>query len=97
MCGIAAILLYPQKRSCKDWQATKGVLTRNLISNQERGTAATGLAVVKQDGQVALLKMPRPATEFVNTPEYHALLSRIDAALGSHPVSHQGDAEGQFQ
>ena len=77
MCGIAAILLHPQERPAEIWQAIKESLTHNLLYNQERGDAATGLAVIQTDGQVFLQKMPLSATEFVATYEYEALLNRI--------------------
>jgi glucosamine 6-phosphate synthetase-like amidotransferase/phosphosugar isomerase protein len=59
------------------WQAIKDTLTRNLLINQERGEAATGLAVIQADGQMLIHKMPLPAAEFVATPEYEALLANL--------------------
>ncbi|MCX7840027.1 MAG: hypothetical protein N2559_11320 [Anaerolineae bacterium] len=79
MCGIAALLLYPQERSAEQWRALTDVFTRNLIYNEERGKAATGLAVMQVDGQIAVAKMPLPASEFTQTPEYRALMTRLDA------------------
>jgi glucosamine 6-phosphate synthetase-like amidotransferase/phosphosugar isomerase protein len=78
MCGIATILLHPQERSAAVWQAIKETFTSNLLFNEERGKAATGLAVVQADGQVMMQKMPVPATEFVTTPEYQALLDGLN-------------------
>ncbi|MEW5867705.1 MAG: hypothetical protein AB1894_00390 [Chloroflexota bacterium] len=77
MCGIAAILLHPQERPSADWQAIREILTRNLIFNEERGRAASGLAVVQTDGQVSLLKTPVPASEFVESALYLDLLEEI--------------------
>ena len=59
------------------WQAIKDTFTRNLIFNEERGKAATGLAVVQAGGQVAMQKMARPAAEFVTSPAYLALLEQV--------------------
>lgn len=77
MCGIAAILLTPQERSKADWHAIRETFTRNLVFNEERGQAASGLAIVSQDGEVALLKRPQPASEFTNEVEYQHLLEGI--------------------
>ncbi len=77
MCGIAAILLYPQERTAAEWLAIRDVFTRNLLFNEERGRAATGLAVVQSDGQVELFKAPYPACEFVELPEYQRLLAAM--------------------
>lgn len=79
MCGIATILLYPQKRCAAEWQAIKNTFTLNLLFNEERGQAATGLAVGQTDGQVTVHKMPLPATQFVTTPAYQTLLNSIDS------------------
>jgi glucosamine 6-phosphate synthetase-like amidotransferase/phosphosugar isomerase protein len=79
MCGIAAIQLYPQERPAELWQLIKDTFTHNLLFNEERGRAATGLAVVQASGQVTVCKNPLPATQFVTTPEYQAVLDSIDA------------------
>lgn len=79
MCGIAALLLYPQERSPEQWCALAEVFTRNLIYNEERGRSATGLAVMQRDGQVSVVKMPLPASAFTQTPEYRDLIARFDA------------------
>ncbi|HHJ06496.1 MAG TPA: hypothetical protein ENK24_03240 [Anaerolineae bacterium] len=79
MCGIATTLLKPQQRSPQVWSAIKDTFTRNLLCNEERGRAATGLAVVQSNGQVSVQKMAIPASEFVTRPEYHALLEQVGA------------------
>jgi glucosamine 6-phosphate synthetase-like amidotransferase/phosphosugar isomerase protein len=79
MCGIATILLYPQQRPASVWQAIKETFTRNLIFNEDRGQASTGLAVVQADGQVKVHKMPVRATEFVATSKYRLLLDSLNA------------------
>lgn len=77
MCGIAAILLNPQERPAKDWQAIRSVFTQNLLSNEERGRAATGLALVCADGRAMLFKRPLPASRFVALEDYQTLLDTI--------------------
>lgn len=79
MCGIAALLLYPKERSPEQWRTLTDIFTRNLIYNEERGRAATGLAVMRLDGQIAVTKMPLPASEFTQTAKYRALLAGLDA------------------
>lgn len=79
MCGIAALLLYPQERPPEQWRAITDIFTRNLIYNEERGKAATGLAVMRLDGQIAVDKMPLRASEFTQTAEYRALIEHLDA------------------
>ena len=57
MCGIAAILLYPEDRPVEQWQAITQAFSMNLILNEQRGTAATGIAVIDAGGTVALHKV----------------------------------------
>ena len=78
MCGIAAILLAPQPRPAAVWPAIKNVFIQNLVFNQKRGEAATGVAVVQQNGQVQLEKLAAPATEFVQSRACTNLLNQID-------------------
>lgn len=77
MCGIAAMLLYPQERPEKIWEEIRQSITENLLANEERGKEATGLAVVQTTGIVTIAKMPLSASEFVRTDQYQAALSEI--------------------
>lgn len=79
MCGIAATLLTPRARPESDWQAIRDNFTANLLFNQSRGAAATGLIVLQADGQAHLWKQPLPAQAFVQTAVYRQLLSSVDA------------------
>ncbi len=78
MCGIAAILLNPQSRTAAEWQAIREIFTRNLLFNEERGRAATGLAVMHCDGSTDLYKAPLPASQFVETPRYLSFLDQVN-------------------
>ena len=88
-------MLQPRERTEADWQAIRDIFTRNLLFNEERGRAATGLAVVQRDGQVRLLKEPRPASQFIETEAYRALLQTISAqttlVLGHTRLPTKGD------
>ena len=78
MCGIAATLLYPQERPPEIWQEIKTFFQKNLIFNEERGKAATGLAVANLNGQLALHKAALPASQLVITVEFHTILNTVD-------------------
>ncbi|MCB0164335.1 MAG: hypothetical protein KDI79_08925 [Anaerolineae bacterium] len=73
------MLLAPKKRPDHVWQAMKTALTQNLLFNQARGEAATGLAIMQQSGEVYIEKASIPADNFVNTPAYTNLLQQIGA------------------
>ncbi len=77
MCGIAAVLLSPQARSAATWQSIRTTFTRNLVFNEERGKAATGLAVVQANGDIEIYKQAIPASEFVETTTYQSLLEKV--------------------
>lgn len=77
MCGIAAILLHQQERNAEQWQAIKNAFTQNLIFNEERGNAATGMAILDIKGGVELYKSALAATDYVGTPEYKKMLTHI--------------------
>jgi len=79
MCGIAAILLHPQKRSPEIWREIKENLSLNLLFNKERGKEATGLVVVQANGQATAQKLPVPSSKFIELPEYEALLNAVNA------------------
>ena len=80
MCGIAAILLYPQPRTDETWQNIRQVFTRNLVFNEERGQAATGVAIVQADGQARVRKQPVPAGQFVEMAAYREAMEAVGPA-----------------
>lgn len=95
MCGIAAILLHPCRRSAAQWTSIRELFTRNLVFNQERGNEATGCAVVGDDGQVRVAKESVPASVFVTSPDYRSLMERIDTGttliMGHTRLATKGD------
>lgn len=79
MCGLAALLLYPQPRSSDVWAAVRQHFTANLCANECRGKAATGVAAIRHDGQIRLIKAPLKASDFVQTAAYQRWLADLDA------------------
>lgn len=77
MCGIAAVFLHPHHRPPAVNEAIRQSLTANLLANEARGRAATGLALAQRDGQVFIEKRAVPASEFVQTTAYRRLLDRL--------------------
>ncbi len=80
MCGIAATLLQPGKcgEECRDeiWR----LFTANLHANEERGNAATGIAVVQDSGERLIWKVPVSATEFLRRSEASEARAAFDSA-----------------
>ena len=97
MCGIAAILFAPAERPPEVQREIREIFTRNLLFNEERGKAATGLAVLHTNGELTVYKAPIPATQFVETERYRGLLASPDAQtvlwLGHTRLPTKGDPE----
>lgn len=77
MCGLAGVLLYPTQRPETEWVELRGVFTRMLVFNEERGREATGVAVIQADGDYSLFKQPVPASELVGMYGYHKVIKTI--------------------
>lgn len=77
MCGIAAILLYPEARSAKTWQRIRAVFTQNLIYNEMRGRFATGVALFERDGSRRIHKLPLAASHFVQQDFYAEMMEQL--------------------
>jgi glucosamine 6-phosphate synthetase-like amidotransferase/phosphosugar isomerase protein len=84
MCGIVGMSFRCEvsTRKHKIDNITK-IFTEMLVSAQERGAAATGIAMMtcapgaeKTDAWV--LRSPLPATEFVKTQEYKDIIGKVD-------------------
>lgn len=78
MCGLAGILLRPKRRAPEALAEIRALTTANLVSNEERGRAASGITIVQTDGSYHTLKQPTPASALVKTTEYRAMLAAID-------------------
>lgn len=79
MCGLVGIHLFPSVRKAADLQEIQRLFTRALLSNEERGRAATGVTVIQKDGQYKIFKQPVPASDFVQTALYKRALALIGA------------------
>ena len=77
MCGIAAILLFPEQRPVEIWQEIKENFKKNLIANQDRGWEATGVAIVQKDGWIDIEKEPLCPTEFIATDKFSSMMSLV--------------------
>lgn len=97
MCGIAATLLAPESRTLAVWDAIWQDFTENLLINEERGSAATGVAVLHMDGRLSIVKQPIPAHQFVKTAVYQALRQTLGTEtvllLGHTRYPTQGSAQ----
>lgn len=95
MCGIAAVLVHPCQRSDAQLASIRDLFTRNLVLNEERGSEATGCAVVQIGGEVRLAKKSVPASDFVTGAEYRSLVAGVDSEttliLGHTRLPTKGD------
>lgn len=95
MCGIAAMLLFPEKRSPQMWGEIQEVFTKNLLFNEQRGKAATGMGIFNSDKTVMVEKQALSAHEFVETSAYqdclHSLNQNTTLILGHTRKPTKGD------
>jgi glucosamine 6-phosphate synthetase-like amidotransferase/phosphosugar isomerase protein len=79
MCGLAVSLLVPGPRTPGQLAEIITHFTLNLLANQERGSDATGVALVSAKGYSVILKKPIAAANFIESPDYLKLMHRVDA------------------
>lgn len=68
MCGLTGVALHPSRRD--QYPLARQLVTAGLLSIQKRGTHATGLAIIQDNGASALLKKAVPADVFVKSEPY---------------------------
>lgn len=68
MCGLCGVALHPDRRD--QYALARKLTTAGLMSIQKRGTHATGLAIIQDDGTSAILKKAVPADVFVRSEPY---------------------------
>lgn len=76
MCGLTGVLLSEHVGS-GELEQVADLFTRNLLANEERGWEATGVALLRTDGSVAVEKAPLRASDFVRTAEYEGFLQKL--------------------
>jgi len=79
MCGLCGICIGCEaKQRVRDIEALTDTFTRLLLLSEHRGPHATGVAWVKRDGTMQVIKEPLPARQFVQTGTYIDWLLGVD-------------------
>ena len=78
MCGMTGILFSPQLRTRSELTMLGRIFTRLLELNELRGRDASGVALIRHDGDYRLLKRTIRAQELIARPEYKAILKSMD-------------------
>jgi gamma-glutamylcyclotransferase (GGCT)/AIG2-like uncharacterized protein YtfP/predicted glutamine amidotransferase len=78
MCGQTGIIFGRQSRGKGSLPHLVDLFTRLLLLGEERGYDATGVALLKMDGDCSIVKAPVSASEFVHRPDFRRLLCFID-------------------
>ena len=82
MCGlIGAAVGCRQKRRLKDIETIADVFTVMLLLSEHRGPHATGVAWVKQDGRMQVVKEALPARQFIQSGAYLDWLLGVDRQI----------------
>jgi len=78
MCGMTGILFRPQLRTRSELAMLGSIFTRLLAVNELRGRDASGVALIRHDGDYRLFKRTIRAQELIARPEYKAILQNMD-------------------
>ena len=83
MCGLAGLVMSELPRSARELREVGGLFGRLLVGSEHRGPHATGVALVNAAGEHYLAKAAVPASAFVRSKDYRAVLDRLgsDATL----------------
>ena len=78
MCGLIGVILANAERSEGELETFRELVTSMLLFHEERGREASGLALIWEDGTVAMFKRALPPSRLVKEPGYRDLLARLD-------------------
>jgi amidophosphoribosyltransferase len=78
MCGLTGVILGKKKRTRKELDALTDTFIKLLVSSEHRGPHATGVAWVKNDGTMDMVKEPLNAWRFVKCDDFTDWLNGID-------------------
>lgn len=79
MCGIAGMIA---PDATPAWR--RKVLTNLLLHSQSRGTDATGIAYIDEEGQTCILKDGVKAAEFVQSDAYKEMVANLPPVVIGH-------------
>ncbi len=84
MCGLTGMVFEGgRKRGPAAMARIRRTFERLLVLNEARGLDAAGVAVLRVDGGLDLAKRPMPASEFVETPAFKAIMDGLGNATAS--------------
>lgn len=78
MCGQVGLMLGTSKRTRAELTYLAGLFAGVLKLSERRGRHATGVALLKDDGECRLHKNVVPASEFVREAGYSEILNSLD-------------------
>jgi len=78
MCGMTGILFKPQLRTSAELATLGRIFTRLLALNEHRGRDASGIALIRNDGECRLFKRTVRSHELIEQPEYRAILESLN-------------------
>jgi len=85
MCGLAGVILGRKRRRRDELRTIAAAFTELLLLDQERGTDAAGVVVIRRDGTYKLFKRPGPAARLVADKLYWRVLdldNKVTVLLG---------------
>ncbi len=78
MCGLAGVVISELPWSARELREIGELFGRLLVGSEHRGPHATGVALVGSNCDYLVSKAPLPASRFVGSRDYRAVLDRLD-------------------
>ena len=79
MCGLAGTVISELPRNARELREIGELFGRLLVGSEHRGPHATGVALVGSNCKHLISKTPLPASSFVGSRDYRAVLDRLDS------------------
>ncbi len=79
MCGLAGTVISELPRNARELREIGELFGRLLVGSEHRGPHATGLALISATAESYVAKAPVPASAFVRSRDYRAVLERLDS------------------
>jgi glucosamine 6-phosphate synthetase-like amidotransferase/phosphosugar isomerase protein len=77
MCGQVGIIFGKKRRRIAEREYLNEVFIRMLLSSEQRGPHASGVALLQTDGEFRLFKRPVRAHRIIREPDFHELMDEV--------------------
>jgi glucosamine 6-phosphate synthetase-like amidotransferase/phosphosugar isomerase protein len=77
MCGLTGIIFGKKKRSKIEFEEIRNLFTDMLCMSEDRGTHASGVATMREDGEELIYKLPVPSSRLITMDGFRRVVNSI--------------------